>query len=143
MRAGFPDDSAEGLMAGMRIANSANDVAYQRTDELLDRLDVDALLRHLIPTLLPLGGFPENPDEVAIEFLLGCCVADAEAAEGLAKPGSISNAAAMAMGLLRRTPPGEPERAPATWRFLDLGYCCHRLALSPQQASAAVLAPRS
>ena len=135
-----PSLSQAEFNTGVTMAKAAGAVVEQNGDALLDRPDIDALLRHLIPTLLPLGGFPDNPDEVAIDFLVGWSVADAESAGGLNKQASISRSAALALSLLRQSPEGEEERAPATWRFMDLGYCCNRLNLGPQAASAAVLA---
>ena len=133
MRMLDPRMSPEDVLAAQRIAESA---VRQSDDEISGTLglpQVDALLRALIPGLLPLGGFPGNPNEVAIDFVTGWGVATAEEQNGLAAPGMISKAAQMALSIVR--PSAETDGfAKGMWQFIDLGYCANRLGLDPEEA---------
>lgn len=133
MRMLDPRMSPEDVLAAQRIAESAVRQSDDVINGTLDSPRVDAQLQVLIPGLLPLGGFPANPDEVAIDFVTGWGVATAEEQNGLAAPGMISKAAQMALSIVR--PSAETEGfAKAMWQFIDLGYCANRLGLDPDEA---------
>jgi len=100
---------------------------------------IDAMLRTLIPGTEPLGGFPDNPDNVAYDFVMGWLIAEAEMEAGWAQPGLISAGARMALSILRASTDDDCF-APAMWTFIDLGYSTNRLGVTPEDGLAAVLA---
>lgn len=121
--------SRRACRAGKQLVTAAS-LSVHDLSRVLDNPSVDGHLRTLIPALTPLGGFPTDPDEVAYDFATGWLVADAEERLGLARPGMISGPAQMALWIVRPDP-DSAGFAPASWQFLDLGYCANRLALEP------------
>jgi hypothetical protein len=131
----IPPDHFEKALA---IAASASSLGEDGMKLILDNPLVDGLLHTVIPGLMPLGDFPENPDRVALDFALGWAVADAEESMGLAKRDLISKAATMALSQVRENPSIDGF-APAMWMFTDLGYTTNRLGLGPEEAMSRVL----